>query len=136
MSISEFQRHQIFQWCEEVMGPERAAIMMDLLPPVGWGDIATRTDLHALRSDLRGEMAGLRAELKDDMAALSTELRSEMASLRAELKDETAGLRVELKDEMAGLRADLRGEMVTQTRWMVSVLTVLATVFTAANVLT
>jgi hypothetical protein len=53
MSVSEFQRHQIFQWFEEAMGSERAAIMMDLLPPVGWGDIATRSDLDIVRMEIR-----------------------------------------------------------------------------------
>jgi hypothetical protein len=53
MSVTEFQRHQIFQWLEATMGAEKAAIMMDLLPPVGWGDIATRADLESLRSELR-----------------------------------------------------------------------------------
>lgn len=77
MSVNEFQRHQVFQWFEEAMGPERAAIMMDLLPPVGWGDIVTKTDLHALRAELRGEMADLRAH----MSELGGELRGEMASL-------------------------------------------------------
>jgi hypothetical protein len=52
MSVSEFQRHQIFQWFEEAMGSERAAIMMDLLPPVGWGEVATRADLTALEHRL------------------------------------------------------------------------------------
>jgi len=62
MSVSEFQRHQIFQWLEAEMGPEKASIMMDLLPPVGWGDIVTK-------SDLRAEMAELRGEFKADLAA-------------------------------------------------------------------
>ena len=34
------------------MGSERAAIMMDLLPPVGWGEVATRADLTALEHRL------------------------------------------------------------------------------------
>lgn len=63
MSVSEFQRHQVFQWFEEAMGPEKAAIMMDLLPPVGWGDIATRADLELVRADLRAEIRGANAEL-------------------------------------------------------------------------
>lgn len=70
MSITEFQRHQIFQWFEETMGPERAAIMMDLLPPVGWGDIATSRDLAVLRAELRAEMAELRNEMHGDLRAL------------------------------------------------------------------
>jgi hypothetical protein len=37
--------------------------MMDLLPPVGWGDVATRTDLDALRLELRGEIKAAHAEL-------------------------------------------------------------------------
>ncbi|MFP5255937.1 MAG: hypothetical protein ACLGI8_08830 [Acidimicrobiia bacterium] len=62
MSVGEFQRHQVFQWVEEAMGP-KAAIMMDLLPPVGWGDIATRADLELVRADLRAEIRGANAEL-------------------------------------------------------------------------
>ena len=77
MSVTEYQRHQIFQWFEEAMGPERAAVMMDLLPPVGWGDIATKTDLVVLEGRLRGEIAELRgelAELRGDVKAGNGEL--------------------------------------------------------------
>ncbi len=52
MSASEQQRHQLFSWFEEMMGPERAATMMDLLPPVGWADVATKPDLVLLRRDV------------------------------------------------------------------------------------
>ena len=70
MSVSESQRHQLFQWFEEAMGPERAAVMMDLLPPVGWSDLATKTDVEMLRIELKGEMA----ELRGDMAQLRGEV--------------------------------------------------------------
>ena len=63
MSVTEFQRHQIFQWLEGAMGPEKAAIMMDLLPPVGWGDLATKADLGALRTELKGELARLEGKI-------------------------------------------------------------------------
>lgn len=59
MSVTEFQRHQVFQWLEEAMGTERAAIMMDLLPPVGWGDLATRSDLDVLRGEIKAANADL-----------------------------------------------------------------------------
>ena len=56
MAVSEFQRHQIIQWLEGAMGSEKAAIMMDLLPPVGWGDIATGADLDNVRMETRAEV--------------------------------------------------------------------------------
>lgn len=63
MFVSEFQRHEVFKWLEEQMGPERAAIMMDLLPPVGWGDIVTKTDLRTEVGALRAEMHAANSEL-------------------------------------------------------------------------
>ena len=75
MSVTEYERHQVFQWYEEAMGSERAKIMMNLVPPVGWGEVATRTDLAMLVSGLRSEMS-----------VLSSGLRGEMAELRGEMK--------------------------------------------------
>ncbi len=75
MSVSELQRHELFEWFKEAMGPERAAVIMELLPPVGWADIATKDDVRNLGIELRGEMAELRSELRGEMA----ELRGEMA---------------------------------------------------------
>ena len=63
MSVTEYERHRIFKWYEEAMGSERAKIMMNLVPPVGWGEVATRTDLAALGSELRSEMRAGNAEL-------------------------------------------------------------------------
>jgi len=48
------------KWFEEKMGPDVGADMMKLLPPVGWGDIVTKSDLRGEMAELRGEMAGLR----------------------------------------------------------------------------
>ena len=63
MSVSESERHQVFQWFEEAMGPERAAVVMQMLPSVGWADLATRDDLRSLAVELRSEMAELRGEV-------------------------------------------------------------------------
>ena len=50
MSVTEFERHHLFTWFEEHMGRERAATMMNLVPPAGWGDVATRRDLHLVEA--------------------------------------------------------------------------------------
>ena len=66
MSVSEHERHQLFTWFEEHMGSERAATMMSLLPPVGWGDVATRDDLELLeaRVDARFDQFEARIEVR------------------------------------------------------------------------
>ena len=109
MSVSEFERHQIFQWYEEAMGSDKASIMMRLLPPVGWGDIATRGDLMALSSELRGEIAQLRGEVCGEIGGVRGEI--------AEVRGEVGGVRgeiAEVRGEIGGVRGDvteLRGEM-------------------------
>ena len=135
MPITDAQRNRLFNTLREKIGEPEAEIMMELLPPVGWGDVATKRDLGILGadirlemaqlgSDLRVEMADLRSELRGEMAQLATGLRVEMADLRSELRVETAQLATDLRGEMAQLSPDLRTEMVTQTNrfvgWMLA----------------
>ena len=56
--------------------------MMDLLPPVGWADVARQSSVDAQFVSLRGEMAQVRGE----MAELRAELKGEIGELRAEFK--------------------------------------------------
>lgn len=105
MSVTEFERHKIFQWYEAAMGSELASIMMNLVPPVGWGEVATRHDLAALATGVRGEMAVLRSELRAEMAGL----RGEMAELRGETKAGNAELLRNLFFAMVASNATLVG---------------------------
>jgi hypothetical protein len=85
MSVSEHERHRLFTWFEEHMGSERAATMMGLVPPVGWGDVATRRDLDqqiaATRHDidlLRHDVRQLEARVDAVEASLRHDLREQM----------------------------------------------------------
>ena len=112
MSLTEYERLQILKWFEEAMGPALGANMMKLLPPVGWGDIATKADLAALEYRLDTRIDGVLVTLRGEMAELRSELRGEMAELRGELRGEMAELRgemAELRGEMAELRGEMRG---------------------------
>jgi hypothetical protein len=64
MSVSEHERHQLFTWFEEHMGSERAATMMSLLPPTGWGDVATRRDLELLEARIDAKLDQLEARFE------------------------------------------------------------------------
>jgi uncharacterized protein YPO0396 len=101
--VSDQDRRKLYGALERQLGQGPATTMMELLPPVGWADVARQSDLVAIR----GEMAELRGDLRGEMA----ELRGEMAELRAELKGEMAELRAELKGDISELRAELKAQL-------------------------
>jgi len=77
--LSDHDRRQLFVALEESLGQGPAGTLMELLPPVGWADVATRADLAATRAELKGEIAGLRGEI----AELRGELRAQVPRLVA-----------------------------------------------------
>ena len=56
MEITEYERHQLFAWFEAEMGQERAATMVNLLPPAGFAEVATKRDLADLEARLADRM--------------------------------------------------------------------------------
>ncbi|MSZ60411.1 MAG: hypothetical protein F2713_05680 [Actinobacteria bacterium] len=85
MSITEASRFQLRTAMGQILSEEAADTLMELLPPVGWADVATKTDIQHLRD----EMQHLRDELKGDMHAL--QLRFE-ATLEKRLHEQTKWL--------------------------------------------
>ena len=49
MSITEASRFQLRTAIGQILGKEAADTLMELLPPVGWADVATKTDLQHLQ---------------------------------------------------------------------------------------
>jgi hypothetical protein len=43
---------------------------MELLPPVGWADVATKTDLQHLRDELKGDMLNLQLTIEVNVRKL------------------------------------------------------------------
>jgi hypothetical protein len=74
---SDHDRRQLYAVLERHLGQGPAATLMELLPLVGWADVARQSDITALR----GEMAELRAQLRGEMA----ELRAETVRLGARI---------------------------------------------------
>jgi hypothetical protein len=76
MAIDEESRHRLYTQLEETLGPQEATSLMELLPPVGWADVATKRDLDQLAMQLRSEMSVLSAELRAEMSGLRAEMKS------------------------------------------------------------
>ena len=84
MALDERARHELFLRLEQALGSESAETLMELLPPVGWADVATKRDLDALeqRMDLRFEafehklLAAFRAELLDQSNLITAQTKT------------------------------------------------------------
>ena len=48
----------------QILNGEAADTLMELLPPVGWADVATKTDLQHLRDELKGDMLNLQLTIE------------------------------------------------------------------------
>jgi hypothetical protein len=131
--VSEIERRQLHKEVEKIMSDDSAAVLMRLLPPVGWNDFATKQDLETLgkfmqlgfnnsllemRNDMSSEFVSLRKEMYTEFAAVRSEMHTEFGTVRSEMHTEFAAVRSELRHEVDGLRKemnegflDLRKEM-------------------------
>jgi len=64
MSITEASRFQLRTAIGQILNGEAADTLMELLPPVGWADVATKTDLQHLRDELKGDMHALQLTIE------------------------------------------------------------------------
>jgi hypothetical protein len=71
-------------------------------------EVATKTDLAAVKTELAADIAAVKTELAADIAAVKTELATDIAAVRRELATEIASVRTDL----AAVKHDM-------LRWMV-----------------
>ncbi len=118
MAIDERTRHQLFLRPKEVLGGEEANTLMEQLPPLGWAEVATKTDLRSEAGLLRADTALPRTDVHE---------LERRVDLRFELAEERMMRTVH---EMA---STLRTEMNAQTRLFLSA--VVGSMLTLASVL-
>ena len=92
MAVTEEGRHRLYRWVEASAGKEVANTMMELLPPVGWADVATKSDLA--EQDRRLDGVEERLELRIDAARheLRAEFQVGIATLQREMRLQLLGM--------------------------------------------
>ena len=110
MITTEAERFQMHEALIHTHGKEVAAIIMEHLPPTGWGDVARRSDV-----------AGLQVLTKKDIDMLRISMGGEMQELRAEMRGEMQELRAEMRGEMQALRLEMHVLFNKQLKWLVGV---------------
>ena len=82
MAITEQSRHDLYIRLEAALGAQKATTLMEHLPPVGWADVSTRTDvalqLQALEGNLRAEFHIALGEFRDEVHRSFGEFRDEI----------------------------------------------------------
>ena len=96
MSPSEMKRLTLFEKLIDVFGEEPAVTLMENLPPGGWDQVASKTDLQTLKTEVNAKMDvgfakmdGQFAEIRGEFAKMDgrfAEIRGEFANLRGDMK--------------------------------------------------
>ncbi len=100
MTESDVNTAVLHRKLAEHMDTETADALIERLPP-DWEQLATKTDLAQLGTEMRGEMAEMRGEM--------AEMRGGMAEMRGEM----AEMRGEFRGGMARLGTDVGGKLTT-----------------------
>lgn len=90
----------------------------ETLPPEAWKQLATKSELALVRTELNAKIDTGLAEVRGEIK----ELRGEMTGLRGEmtgLRGEMTGLRGEMTGELKEMRGEMKHDMARQTRTMV-----------------
>jgi hypothetical protein len=89
MATTEHARHRLYQRLNELIGSDEADTLMELLPPTGWADVATKHDL-AHQTEL--------LQLRFDRYAADTTARFEQVDTRFANLEEKFDARFEQVD--------------------------------------
>jgi predicted nucleic acid-binding Zn-ribbon protein len=114
MAITEESRHGLYEGLISTLGQQRATTLMELLPPVGWADVATKRDLDHLQAATKKDIENYQANIKKDVENYRAATKRDLEAHRLATKRDIEQLATDLRGEMDGLRGEiggLRGEM-------------------------
>ncbi|MBV6508302.1 MAG: hypothetical protein JJLCMIEE_01362 [Acidimicrobiales bacterium] len=86
MAFDDRARGLLFERLDEALGGDAADTLMGYLPPVGWADVATKTDLALLEARLENRMSALENRIDGRMSALENRIDGRMSALEARVE--------------------------------------------------
>jgi coiled-coil family 90 protein len=84
-------------------------------------DLATKSDLSAVRDELKRDLAAVRDELKRDLAAVHDELKRDLAAVRDELKSDARDSETRARGRIDTLESKMDGKFLL-LQWMLGLL--------------
>ncbi|MXZ31311.1 MAG: hypothetical protein F4Z22_10855 [Acidimicrobiia bacterium] len=125
MTPTETQRHELRTALGDVLAEAQVRTLMESLPPMGWQELATKSDLAALeervgvrldvlRTDLGAKIDSGVAALNAAVMVLNAKIDTGLAVLNAKIDTELTDLNAKIDTGLAEVRgelADVRGEL-------------------------
>lgn len=122
MSVTEDRRIALLEAAHQHWGRDVAVTLMEMLPPSGWGDVATRQRVDALERDmdLRFQLVDQRFDaLETKIDARIDGLDSRIDGLEAHLDARIDGLEREFSVVRRELQAGFATAEARAIRWVV-----------------
>lgn len=82
MPVNEETRHEVYDDLKRVHGGRMAGLIMEMFPPAGAPELATKDDVAVLRTELQGEIQVVRSEI----LALRAEIQAAEARMGERLE--------------------------------------------------
>jgi hypothetical protein len=111
MTVDQRERRVLQEALVNALGTESTDTLMDYLPPVGWADVATKTDLENLRVATNTDLENLRVATKTDLENLRVATKTDLENLRVATKTDLENLRVATKADLGNLRVGMKAEL-------------------------
>lgn len=92
MAISEAARNDLYTGLRDVIGAERAEILMSAIPLHDLDEVATKADLAEMRAELKTEIAELRVEVTSEIAAVRRTVSTWMLTLMVTIVGAMVGI--------------------------------------------
>ncbi len=119
MTITKDDRYHLHQQLEGALDERGATTMMELLPPVGWADVATKRDLDQLeeRTELRFDKVDMRLQgvdqRFDQLDQRFDQLDQRLGRTDQHIDDATDKMASKLRAEFADAGRKTQGVLLT-----------------------
>lgn len=81
MSITNEERYHLHTKATKVLGQKEGTTLMEMLPPVGWAELATKEDLKALQGVMRTGFAEQNSAFQTDLRKMQGVLLGALVSV-------------------------------------------------------
>jgi len=114
VTVNEERRHEVFEAFKASHGTKIAGALLEMLPPAGVPELATKGDLAIVRADIAALEARMGERIESALRAVQSEVQNELKDIRGEM----GGLRGEMRGIETSFQKELRDQTGRFIGWM------------------